>query len=110
MNNLTPLQELASRIYAGIAPFSLQNGIDFETIRNTALDEAKALLEAIKPEPLEWLQKKNDNKSYSKDGQFEINWLGVHNSLYSGIKFEDFHGNFNTSDEAKQFAEHIRTR
>ncbi len=109
MNNLTPLQEVASRIYC---TNKLINSLDFkdEVLRDQAITEAKALLEATKPEPLEWMQKENDNKCYSKDGQFEINWLGVHNSLYSGIKFEDFHGNFNTSDEAKSFAEHIRTR
>jgi hypothetical protein len=114
MNNLTPLQEVTATLMAGMLSGLYADttviSVDFKAVRETAINQAKALLEASKPEPLEWLQKENDNKSYSKGYEFEINWIGVHNSLYSGIKFEDFHGNFDTLDQAKAFAEHIRTR
>jgi hypothetical protein len=114
MNNLTPLQEVASRIYC---TNKLCNSLDFkdEVLRDQAITEAKAFLEATKPEPLEWKDSKIKGYAhplcYSKAFEFVI--VQTNGGLYNvcSTKNIDFTlGSFPTFDKAKQFAEHIRTR
>ena len=130
MNNLTPLQEVASRIYAALVTASTYTETDgtvrpeysTEKLLNYAITEAKALLEATKPEllqvkPLEWEEKQVKSLSkpvlYSNTNEFEI--AETNGGKFVISKTEDFEDekdlrHFQTLDEAKQFAEHIRTR
>lgn len=126
MNNLTPLQEVASRIYAALITASTYTETDGQTVipdynseklLNQAISEAKALLEATKPEPLEWNSIASPHKGalnkyhYSNGGEFMVNECG-NSEFYLHYSFIDKEalGLFPTLDEAKQFAEHIRTR
>jgi hypothetical protein len=137
MNNLTPLQEVASRIYAAkIASsyytepceYSLKDGIrtipDYNSkqLLKETITEAKALLEATKPEPLEWKPLEWEEKQvkslskpvlYSNTNEFEI--AETNGGKFVISKTEDFEDekdlrHFQTLDQAKKFAEHIRTR
>ena len=125
MNNLTPLQEITSRIYAALVTASTYTETDgtvrpeysTEKLLNYAITEAKALFEATKPEPLEvkpleW--KEVDYRNYSKGGEFFINLRAGKFRLCDNAKstLEEWEviGIFPTLDEAKQFAEFIRTR
>jgi hypothetical protein len=133
MNNLTPLQEVASRIYAAkisasfyIEPdeYSLRDGkssfYDYKPIKllSEAIYEAKALLEATKPEPLEWVY---EVEYHSKGGEFVIvegEHLSGEDSPAYFIKYssnnlpdnENAISWFCDLEKAKQFAEFIRTR
>ncbi len=123
MNNLTPLQEIASRIYAALVTASTYTETD-GTVRpeyNTqklldyATTEARQLLEATKPEPLEWMETTIKGYAnpmhYSNVNEFRIAQTNGGIFIISLTKdLEHALGNFPTLDEAKQFAEHIRTR
>jgi hypothetical protein len=137
MNNLTPLQEVASRIYAA----KIASGVlskpkfigrletqekeftyNYEVLVEQCITEAKALLEATKPEPLEWKPLEWEEKQvkslskpvlYSNTNEFEI--AETNGGKFVISKTEDFEDekdlrHFQTLDQAKQFAEHIRTR
>lgn len=120
---LTPLQEVASRIYA--AKYNTVANPDLCLHFNTtialedAITEAKALLETCKPEPLEWEEIPHPKEGfssthYSKGGEFKIIYSGseiyylcdlAHSFKEDRIFFQAY-----SIKEAKQFAEHIRTR
>lgn len=131
---LTPLQEIASRIYAAkIASGVLTNtitvhGLDTSNkefvynsnlLINECITEAKTLLEACKAEPMQLLQwselikvKGYTHPAYYSEGYvFEI---ALSNDklkfILSLVDTDKEVGNFETLEEAKAFAEHIRTR
>jgi hypothetical protein len=128
MNNLTPLQEIASRIYclilqkegfiAANSEIGVKGEVSFTALRKSCIIHAKALLEATKPEPLEvldWEEKQVETYAkpahYSNTNEFEI--AETNSGLFVVAKTENVEINlgwFNTLDEAKQFAEFIRTR
>jgi predicted peroxiredoxin len=123
MNNLTPLQEIASRIYAALVTASTYTETDgtvrpeysTEKLLNYAITEARQLLEATKPEPLEWkLLNEKAKTHYSNGGEFCIFEQGGKFKLINELRSnpEEVYqvGLFETLDEAKQFAEFIRTR
>ncbi len=126
MNNLTPLQALTAQIYcANIAASQFTNlegncnrsGADYvaKELLQQSIDEAKALLEATKPEPLEWKETEvkgyTNPAHYSNGYEFEIAQTnGGKFQVCSTQNLELALGTFPTLDEAKQFAEHIRTR
>jgi hypothetical protein len=119
MNNLTPLQEVASRIYAALIANNQEKSIkDVAWMIDIALDRADSFLEATKPEPLEWKKPNEDEIDnvmyYSKGGEFCILEYGKKFKLIKedlGTPEEIYHiALFPTLDEAKTFTEHIRTR
>jgi hypothetical protein len=119
MNNLTPLQEVASRIYAAKIAGAISNtkikDIFYDVILDKSITEAKALLEATKPEPLDWLPCEYNGKlNYSKGGEFCAYETGGFFKLVNEFRGTPENcyqvGIFPTLDEAKAFAEHIRTR
>jgi hypothetical protein len=130
MNNLTPLQEIATRIYAAkIASGVLSDKVtyhgadtgnrelsyNYKVLVEQCTTEAKALLEATKTEPLEWkLLNEKAKTHYSNGGEFCIFEQGgkfkLINELRSNLEEVYQVGLFETLDEAKQFAEFIRTR
>jgi hypothetical protein len=123
MNNLTPLQEVAATLMAGMLSGLYADttviSVDFKAVRQTALDQAKALLEATKPEPLEWKEYPHPLEGfsstwYSKAGEFKIVYGGKEKyllcDLANSITEDRIWYYANSVDEAKQFAEHIRTR
>jgi hypothetical protein len=128
MNNLTPLQEVASRIYAAkiasgawnptawgsiVSEFLYVNEPDvMKKMQEDSVSEARKLLEATKPKPLEWYQKNEDSPNwYSKGGEFKIiaHFANDYN-LCLTVGEQMLTPSFDTLAEAKQFAEHIRTR
>jgi hypothetical protein len=119
MNNLTPLQEVAATLMAGMLSGLYADTtvitVDFKSVRQIAIDEAKALLEATKPEPLEWKDAKVKGYThpfwYSKGFEFVIVQTNGGSFNVCSTKNIDFTlGCFPTLDEAKAFTEHIRTR
>jgi hypothetical protein len=133
MNNLTPLQEVASRIYAAkiasgvLAIKTTYQGADtgnrefsynHKDLLAECIIEAKALIQAAKfdpSEPLSWEKKIVDGYShpayYSNGDEIEISEtngrefsIAKNDVLKRGLNI------FPTLDEAKAFAEHIRTR
>ena len=114
---LTPLQEATLAIYCarfnGLSSQSEISQIHTDKMLEQSISQAKALLEACKPEPLEWKQVKGKEENatviYSKGGEFKITSADT-SVIYRGVKYQDYVGIFKTLEEAKQFAEHIRTR
>lgn len=118
MNNLTPLQEVASRIYAAkIASYTaiLHNNpnvksINYSLAMEDSIDKAKSLLEACKPEPLEWLGRYDE--SYSQGGEFSIiigDYAPLEYVMHNLQNTKSVYTNTDLS-ELKNLAEHIRTR
>lgn len=131
MNNLTPLQEVASRIYAAkiasgiLSDKTTYHGADTGnrefsynsiSIIQQSLDQAKALLKATKPEPLEWYKQA---EAFHQSG-IEYFTIAEYDTDINGDKLVNIEyqlrqdgkliGYFFDLDIAKQFAEHIRTR
>jgi hypothetical protein len=131
MNNLTPLQEIASRIYAAKisssyytepCEYSLKGGIttmqDYNSkkLLKESITEARQLLEATKPEPLEWYKQAEalhqsgvENFTIS-EYDTDINGGKLTNIEYQLREDGKLIGYFFDLDIAKQFAEFIRTR
>jgi len=123
-NNLTPLQEVASRIYAakiGANVLNQTNGktVDFydkTELLNEVLSEAKSLLEATKPEPLNW-HKQSETEHHSGVENFTISEFntGINGAPLPNIEYQlrndgKLIGYFFDLDLAKEFIEHIRTK
>jgi hypothetical protein len=126
MNNLTPLQALTAQIYCAklnattegsteSTSYFREPDYDSEKLLNEAITEAKALLEATKPEPLEWkdatIKGYANPIHYSNGNEFQI--AQTNGGIFTVSLTKDLEralGNFPTLDEAKQFAEFIRTR
>ena len=120
MNNLTSLQEVASRIYAAKIAGAMSNpkieDIFYDVVLARSITEAKALLEATKPEPLEWYKQAEalhqsgvENFTIS-EYDTDINGDKLVNIEYQLRQDGKLIGYFFDLDIAKQFAEHIRTR
>jgi hypothetical protein len=122
MINLTPLQEIASRIYAA----NIIAYLAHDTLRATSIGfrldnsviQAKLLLEATKPEPLDWVY---EVEYHSKGGEFVIVEGGHPSGEDEPAYFIKYSSNnlpdnenaiswFCDLDEAKAFAEFIRSR
>ncbi len=112
MNNLTPLQEVAATLMAGMLANPDYTKISIAEIQTGAIVQAKALLEATKPEPLEWIEPKNNGTVWrTKCGQFKIvsNFANDFN-LWNATINQELYPSYENLDEAKTFAEIIRTR
>jgi hypothetical protein len=122
MNNLTPLQALTAQIYCarlgGLSSKIDVTEIYSDIVLEQSINQAKAILEATKPEPLEW---KHDSEYFSKGGEFVIKENDSPNQDGEIAYYLKYLNNqwcddeeailwFHTLDKAKQFAEHIRTR
>lgn len=126
MNNLTPLQALTAQIYCAIlqekafinanSEIAVKGEVSFTALRKSCIIHAKALLEATKPEPLEWYKQA---EAFHQSG-IEYFTIAEYYTDINGDKLENIEyqlrqdgkliGYFFDLDIAKQFAEHIRTR
>jgi hypothetical protein len=119
MNNLTPLQEVTAQIYCAriIADAQLeQKPINLKLLANECIDEAAFILEATKPEPLEWykqaeaLHQSGVENFTIAEYDTDINGDKLVNIEYQLRQDGKLIGYFFDLDIAKKFAEHIRTR
>jgi hypothetical protein len=116
MNNLTPLQTLTAQIYCAriIAYVQLERVPNLALLVNNCIEEAETILKETK-EPLEWMKaevKNYINPAYYSNGyEFEIaQTSGGNFTVCSTKNLDNSLGKFTTFDEAKNFAEHIRTK
>jgi len=118
MNNLdlTPLQQVAATLMAGMLVDFRNQPLSLKQIREQAIDQAKLLLEATKPEPLEWV-KATEGLHQSRVEYFTISEYDtdINGDKLTNIEYQlrdngKFIGYFFDLDIAKSFAEFIRSR